>query len=207
MICQSTTTATAARLCKLYGTEARKGDSVPDRLHRRAKILDEPERLQAVPIEALEALASEASGGASRTKAELPQSMFSSCCSCLTFPVSTRAASCRLTESSQHIIGNRQPALGSKAARGRVIKREAVLRTSQGCNFAEVATISDGAEVRESRLVVVLQGVHASGIVGVKIGGIGGYVNSAEGRPEFQQCHVSVATIGFALVIDKQLMY
>src|ERR1017187_393469 len=125
MICQSTTTATAARLCKLYGTEARKGDSVPDRPHRGAKILDEPERLQAVPIEALEALASEASGGASRTKAELPQSMFSSCCSCLTFPVSTRAASCRLTESSQHIIGNRQPALGSKAARGRVVKREA----------------------------------------------------------------------------------
>jgi hypothetical protein len=71
-------TATAARLCKLYGTEARKGDSVPDRPHRRAKILDEPERLQAVPIEALEALASEASGGASRTKAELPQSMFQS---------------------------------------------------------------------------------------------------------------------------------
>lgn len=53
-------TASAARLCKLYGTQARKGDACPDRPHRRARILDEPERIEAVPIEALELLAKEA---------------------------------------------------------------------------------------------------------------------------------------------------
>lgn len=53
-------TATAARICKLYGTLTRKGDSTPDRPHRRSGILDEPERIEAVPIEALESLAKNA---------------------------------------------------------------------------------------------------------------------------------------------------
>ena len=53
-------TATAARLCKLYGTQARKGDPMPDRPHRIARILDEPERIEAVPVESLEALAARA---------------------------------------------------------------------------------------------------------------------------------------------------
>lgn len=53
-------TAPTARICKLYGTMARKGDSTTDRPHRRAHILDEPERIEAVPIEALESLAKEA---------------------------------------------------------------------------------------------------------------------------------------------------
>jgi hypothetical protein len=52
-------TANAARLCKLYGTLARKGDFMPDRPHRIAQILDEPERLEPVPVECLDALAAE----------------------------------------------------------------------------------------------------------------------------------------------------
>jgi archaellum biogenesis ATPase FlaH len=53
-------TVTAARICKLYGTLACKGDATPDRPHRRARLLDEPERIEAVLIEALESLANEA---------------------------------------------------------------------------------------------------------------------------------------------------
>jgi hypothetical protein len=53
-------TATAARICKLYGTWTRKGDSMPDRPHRRAQILDEPETIEAVPVEALNLLADQA---------------------------------------------------------------------------------------------------------------------------------------------------
>ena len=34
----------AARICKLYGTTARKGDSTPDRPHRRSRILEIPAR-------------------------------------------------------------------------------------------------------------------------------------------------------------------
>lgn len=67
-------TANAARICKLYGTLARKGDAMPDRPHRHARILEEPERFQAVPIEALEALASEA-GNASQKGAERNRSL------------------------------------------------------------------------------------------------------------------------------------
>jgi archaellum biogenesis ATPase FlaH len=43
---------------------ARKGDATPDRPHRRARILDEPERIEAVSIEALESLANEAESAA-----------------------------------------------------------------------------------------------------------------------------------------------
>lgn len=52
-------TGSAARLCKLYGTMARKGDSSEGRPHRRAQIIDEPERIEPVTLEALEALARE----------------------------------------------------------------------------------------------------------------------------------------------------
>jgi hypothetical protein len=52
-------TVNPARLCKLYGTLACKGDSMPDRPHRRSHILDAPEQLTAITLEALEALASE----------------------------------------------------------------------------------------------------------------------------------------------------
>jgi hypothetical protein len=63
-------TGNAARLCKLYGTEARKGDATPDRPHRQSMILDEPERVQPVPIESLEALALEVPGGGQPPKKE-----------------------------------------------------------------------------------------------------------------------------------------
>ena len=36
----------AARICKQYGTAARKGDSTPDRPHRRSRILEIPARLE-----------------------------------------------------------------------------------------------------------------------------------------------------------------
>jgi len=59
-------TSNAARLCKLYGTMTRKGDAMPDRPHRRSRIIDDPERIEPVPAEALEALASEAQPSAPR---------------------------------------------------------------------------------------------------------------------------------------------
>jgi hypothetical protein len=52
-------TANPARICKLYGTMACKGDSMPARPHRRSALLEIPERIDPVPIHALEALASE----------------------------------------------------------------------------------------------------------------------------------------------------
>jgi hypothetical protein len=40
-----------ARICKLYGTMARKGDSTPDRPHRRSRILEVPSRLEILGLE------------------------------------------------------------------------------------------------------------------------------------------------------------
>ncbi len=57
-------TGTAARICKLYGTLARKGDTTPERPHRRACILEEPERIEPVSLEALESLTKEAESAA-----------------------------------------------------------------------------------------------------------------------------------------------
>jgi AAA domain len=59
-------TATASRLCKLYGTQTRKGDPMPDRPHRRARILEEPDQVQPVRVDLLVALADEATEPASR---------------------------------------------------------------------------------------------------------------------------------------------
>jgi len=47
----------AARIWKLYGTVARKGDNTPERPHRRARILEVPEAFEVVPAAALGALA------------------------------------------------------------------------------------------------------------------------------------------------------
>ena len=52
-----------ARLCRLYGTVARKGDSTPDRPHRRSKILSVPDHLRPVPIESLRSAAAKAPRG------------------------------------------------------------------------------------------------------------------------------------------------
>jgi len=46
-----------ARISKVYGTFACKGDDTPDRPHRLARIIDAPEVLRAVPMELLEELA------------------------------------------------------------------------------------------------------------------------------------------------------
>ncbi|MBI4961640.1 MAG: hypothetical protein HY913_00030 [Desulfomonile tiedjei] len=50
----------AARLVKLYGTVAAKGDNLPERPHRRAQILERPEHRTPVPRELLQKLADEA---------------------------------------------------------------------------------------------------------------------------------------------------
>ena len=47
----------AARIWKLYGTMSRKGDSTPERPHRRAKILAAPPEMKVVPLERLQHLA------------------------------------------------------------------------------------------------------------------------------------------------------
>ena len=52
-----TTTSNAARIWKLYGTKARKGDSIEGRPHRMARLLAVPEPVEVVPRELLEALA------------------------------------------------------------------------------------------------------------------------------------------------------
>ena len=53
-----------ARIWKIYGTLAAKGDSVPERPHRLARILDGPEMIP-VTLDKLEALASTAPGASS----------------------------------------------------------------------------------------------------------------------------------------------
>lgn len=52
-------TANPSRICKLYGTVARKGDSTAERRHRQSRLIDVPEPIGAVPLEMLEALAVE----------------------------------------------------------------------------------------------------------------------------------------------------
>ena len=51
------TTFNPARIWKLYGTLARKGDNVPDRPHRYARLIDVPDNLTPVKRELLESLA------------------------------------------------------------------------------------------------------------------------------------------------------
>src|SRR5258708_1596090 len=52
-----TTVHNAARIWKLYGTVARKGDNFPERPHRMARLTQVPEHIQVVTREQLEALA------------------------------------------------------------------------------------------------------------------------------------------------------
>lgn len=54
-----TTVANAARITKLYGTVARKGDNTDDRPHRRAKFTYVPEIVEVIPAELLEQVAQE----------------------------------------------------------------------------------------------------------------------------------------------------
>lgn len=55
-----TATCNPARIWKLYGTMAKKGDSTPDRPHRMAKIIEAPVELATISREQLEALAASA---------------------------------------------------------------------------------------------------------------------------------------------------
>lgn len=57
LVSVDTTVANAARIWKSYGTYARKGDSLPSRPHRLARILEAPSRLTVAPRTALERLA------------------------------------------------------------------------------------------------------------------------------------------------------
>src|SRR5207245_6640677 len=50
-------TANAARLLKLFGTTARKGDDTPTRPHRRSRLLEVPETVVVSPTEVLIRLA------------------------------------------------------------------------------------------------------------------------------------------------------
>ncbi|MCX6632901.1 MAG: hypothetical protein NTW28_35330, partial [Candidatus Solibacter sp.] len=54
------TTYNASRIFKAYGTTARKGDSTADRPHRPSRILEAPATIDIVPLELLQALASQA---------------------------------------------------------------------------------------------------------------------------------------------------
>jgi hypothetical protein len=51
-----TTVFNPARITKLYGTLARKGDDTPDRPHRVSKLLEVPEILQPTPLDAIRAV-------------------------------------------------------------------------------------------------------------------------------------------------------
>lgn len=64
-----TTVANPARIVKLYGTAARKGDDVPDRPHRMSRILEVPDEWQTVSGEKLRELAQETPA----SKAPLPE--------------------------------------------------------------------------------------------------------------------------------------
>lgn len=57
-----TTVFNSARIVKLYGTKAEKGDDCPDldRPHRLSKLLHVPEKIEAVPVGLLDALAAQA---------------------------------------------------------------------------------------------------------------------------------------------------
>jgi hypothetical protein len=60
-------TGNASRICKLYGTQTRKGDAMPDRPNRFSCVLEEPERPIPVPVAALEALAAEVATAAPKS--------------------------------------------------------------------------------------------------------------------------------------------
>jgi hypothetical protein len=60
----------AARVCKLYGTVARKGDSTPDRPHRVATLHRVPEEIRQVPWQKIQALGADAPADATAAKQE-----------------------------------------------------------------------------------------------------------------------------------------
>lgn len=72
-----TSVYSAARIWKLYGTVAGKGDSVPDRPHRQARLLHVPDNLDVVPVEKLQlvaAMAPEVADSQRETSSHCPAS-------------------------------------------------------------------------------------------------------------------------------------
>lgn len=69
-----TTVFNPARIVKLYGTRAEKGDDCPDlgRPHRMSKMLVVPDEILPVPIEKLESMAAAATEAETRAKQETP---------------------------------------------------------------------------------------------------------------------------------------
>jgi hypothetical protein len=65
-----------ARISKLYGTLARKGDSVPGRPHRIARLIDVPNPIENVAAELLESLASSNSTASAGTPTTAPKQDF-----------------------------------------------------------------------------------------------------------------------------------
>ena len=53
-----TSVANPARICKLYGTWAQKGDDIPNRPHRMARLLEVPDEVMVVSTDQLAAVAS-----------------------------------------------------------------------------------------------------------------------------------------------------
>jgi hypothetical protein len=64
-----TTVFSAARISKLYGTKVMKGDHTADRPHRYAKIIEAPDQLEVVPIEAVRGVVRERSAAQTVTSA------------------------------------------------------------------------------------------------------------------------------------------
>jgi uncharacterized protein DUF3987 len=73
MVRIDTTVHNPARIWKLYGTVACKGDSTQERPHRIAKILTRPETIEVVSIERLDALADESPSVEQRNKESGPR--------------------------------------------------------------------------------------------------------------------------------------
>jgi hypothetical protein len=65
-----------ARIWRLYGTPARKGDCTPDRPHRLSRIIEAPSLLEVVPAELLEKLAAGAPRQGARERRQSPAGSF-----------------------------------------------------------------------------------------------------------------------------------
>ena len=80
----------ASRICKVYGTTARKGDNTEDRPHRVSRILEAPSSLIPVPIELLNQLAAQAPERSGGRVVEMPQKPERGSVRCGTVPYPAR---------------------------------------------------------------------------------------------------------------------
>jgi len=75
-VCVDTTTANAARIWKLYGTTARKGDSTEERPHRVSKLLKVPDTVGGRGLVSVEQLRAVAGTKPEQPKPEAPKRRF-----------------------------------------------------------------------------------------------------------------------------------